>query len=327
MVGLVLALQCGNYQTFVIVESRLKFFGAMFSKECVMTIPGNLNFKLVGCTIQGELIVCPAGRDLSSPRKRLLPFGEEQHRVHFNYLQRRACRRLNRHNGKRHRWIGANIELEFRDPGTERIDTRPLERVLRLHELRIDLKCPVEVESAYIEHRIDLSSGILRAIDLCCRVHRTDACFQLVQLFRHDEIDLVQQNHVSESNLLLHLVGGIDVLPYMSRINQRHDPIEPQLGLHLVIDKKGLRDRTGVGPAGSLDQNVIKLIPALHEIAEDADQVSTYGAADASVVHLEDLFFSADDEFLVHSDLAEFVLDHGDAFAMLFRENAIQQGC
>jgi len=47
--------------------------------------------------------------------------------------------------------------------------------------------------------------------------------------------------------------------------------------------------------------------PPPHEIAEDADQIAAYGAADAAVVHLEDFFLGVDDQLLVHADLAEFV--------------------
>jgi hypothetical protein len=43
----------------------------------------------------------------------------------------------------------------------------------------------------------------------------------------------------------------------------------------------------------------VELLAALHEIAENANQVSTNGAADAAVVHLEYLFFCPDDQLLI----------------------------
>ena len=81
--------------------------------------------------------------------------------------------------------------------------------------------------------------------------------------------------------------------------------------LHLVVDEEGLGHRGRVGQAGRLDQDVVEAVLALHQVAEDADQVAADGAADAAVVHLEDLFLGADDQLLIDADLAELVLDDG----------------
>jgi hypothetical protein len=191
--------------------------------------------------------------------------------------------------------------------------------------LRIDLERAIEVETTYVENGIDLGRGVPCAINLRRGVHGVNARLQFVQLFRSYQVDLVEQNDVGEGNLLFHLVGIIDVLPHMQGIDQRHDSIKPQLRLHLIIDKEGLSHRAGIGHAGCLDQNVIELVPALHQIAENTNQIAAHGAADAPVVHLENLFFGSDDKFLVYSNLTELVLDYGNAFAMLFREDAVQQ--
>jgi len=62
-----------------------------------------------------------------------------------------------------------------------------------------------------------------------------------------------------------------------------------------------------------------------HEIADDADEVAAHGAADAPVVHLEDLLVGADDEPVIDSDLDELVLDHGDALPVILGQDAIEQ--
>jgi len=63
-----------------------------------------------------------------------------------------------------------------------------------------------------------------------------------------------------------------------------------------------------------------------NEIPENADQVAAHGAADASVVHLEDFFLGIDHEILIDTDFSELVFDHGDALAVVFGKDAIQKG-
>jgi hypothetical protein len=77
---------------------------------------------------------------------------------------------------------------------------------------------------------------------------------------------------------------------------------------------------------GGLHQDAVEAVAALEEVAEDADEVAADGAADAPVVHLEHLFVGVDDEGLVDSDLAELVLDDGDAAAVLLGEDAVEEG-
>jgi hypothetical protein len=52
-----------------------------------------------------------------------------------------------------------------------------------------------------------------------------------------------------------------------------------------------------------------KLPLAPHQPGEDADEVTPNGAADATIVHLENLFVRIDDEIVVDADFAEFVDD------------------
>ena len=112
----------------------------------------------------------------------------------------------------------------------------------------------------------------------------------------------------------------------MARIDQRHDGIERELMLEVVVEEEGLRDRTGVGHARGLDDDVVEAVAALEQLAEDAQQVAAHRAADAAVVGLEDLLLGADDELVVDADLAELVLDDGDALAVLLREDAVEEG-
>ncbi len=111
----------------------------------------------------------------------------------------------------------------------------------------------------------------------------------------------------------------------MPGVHERENGVQPELAGDLVVDEEGLRDRGRVGQPGGLDEDVVEPVPAAHQRAEDADQVPAHGAADAAVVHLEDLFFGVDDQSVVYTDLTELVFDHGDALAVFFGEDPVEQ--
>ena len=95
--------------------------------------------------------------------------------------------------------------------------------------------------------------------------------------------------------------------------------------LHVLVDEEGLRDGSGIGEAGRLDDDRVELALALHQAFDDPDQIAAHGAADAAVVHLEHFLVRADDELVVDADLAEFVDDHGVTFAVRLAEDAIEK--
>ena len=157
-------------------------------------------------------------------------------------------------------------------------------------------------------------------------VDGADAGFQSGKVRGGNEIGLVQQDHVGERDLFLRLRRSRPVLHDVLRIHDGDDGVEPESALHLVVGEKRLGDRAGVGQAGGFDQDVVELVLALEQVAEDADQVAAHGAADAAVVHLEDFFLGLDDQIFIDADLAEFVFDDGDAFAVLGGEDVVEQG-
>ncbi|MNX84505.1 hypothetical protein D3C86_1163060 [compost metagenome] len=163
-------------------------------------------------------------------------------------------------------------------------------------------------------------------IELGRRVHALDPGLELLERFRRDEVDLVEEDDVGEGDLLLHLVAVVQVLPDMLGIHQGDDAVQAHLALHLLVDEEGLGDRAGVRHTRRLDDDVVELVLALHEVAEDPDEVTTHGAADAAVIHLEDLFFGADHKLLVDAYFTELVFDHSDALTVLSGEDMVQKG-
>ena len=159
------------------------------------------------------------------------------------------------------------------------------------------------------------------AVPLMPRMRLLDA----LERRRVDQVGLVEQHQVGEGHLLGRLVELVDVLLEVLGVDHRDDGVELELVLELVVEEEGLRHRARVRHARGLDEDVVELVAALHELAEDADQVAAHRAADAAVVGLEQLLFGADDELAVDADLAEFVLDDGDALAVLLGEDAVQE--
>jgi hypothetical protein len=63
------------------------------------------------------------------------------------------------------------------------------------------------------------------------------------------------------------------------------------------------------------------------QIVEDPNQIATDGAANASVVHLNNLLLLIlQQQFIVHTFFTEFVFNHSDAMAVLLGQDAFEQG-
>lgn len=109
-------------------------------------------------------------------------------------------------------------------------------------------------------------------------------------------------------------------------IHERDDAVEGGFPLDFVVHKERLSHWPRVGHTGRFDEYIVELVAPFHQVADDADQIASNGAADASVVHLKYFFFGVDDQILIDADFAEFIFDHGNSLAVLSRENVIQEG-
>ena len=79
-----------------------------------------------------------------------------------------------------------------------------------------------------------------------------------------------------------------------------------------------------IGKAGGFDEDAVEAIFALHQAAEDTDEIAAHAAADTAVVHFKKFFVALDNKLVVHADFAEFVFDHGEFFPVLFGKDAIE---
>ena len=210
--------------------------------------------------------------------------------------------------------------------GGQSIRTGPLERELVLQELRVELAGALEVEAADIEHLVQRKVAVARAVHLRHGIDVADATLQFVEGGRGDEVGLVEQNHVRETNLLHGFIVLIEMLGDVGRVDHGHNRVEAKMLLDLVVGEERLSDRRRVREAGGLDEDAVEPVLALEQPAEDADQVAAHAAADAPVVHLEQLLVAADDQLVVDADLPELVLDHRELLAVVLREDAVEEG-
>ena len=223
-------------------------------------------------------------------------------------------------------FIAAVADDELVGAGGEGVNTGPLEGVGGLHEVGVELGRAGEVEAADVEHVLEINGGVLGAVELGGAVHLVDTGFEDIEVGGGDEVGLVEDDDVGETDLFFDLGGRVDVEEDVFGVHDGDDAIEAEGGLHLVVGEKSLGDRAGVGEPGGLDEDAVEAILALHEAAEDADEVAADGAADAAVVHFEKLLVGLDDELVVYADLAELVFDDGEFFAMLLGEDAVEKG-
>ena len=122
---------------------------------------------------------------------------------------------------------------------------------------------------------------------------------------------------------LLFIETGDDVL----RIDDGDDAVQLVHLLNVLIDKKGLNDRSRIGKASRLDEDPIEAFHALVELLERLHEVSTDGAADAAVHDLDDLLVDVlGQNFLVDADVAKLIFDDGEFHPMsLVVENVVEQ--
>ncbi|MEN9469942.1 MAG: hypothetical protein RL630_1675 [Verrucomicrobiota bacterium] len=192
-------------------------------------------------------------------------------------------------------------------------------------EMGIQLGGAVEVEAADLEDSGDVDFGARRAMDRRQRVHLADDSLQSLEFFCGDEIAFVEEDHIGEGDLLLGLVRVLHVPRDVVGIDYRDHAVDEGFFPNVLVHEKGLHNRPGIGEAGRLNEDVVELVTALEKVAEDPDQVSPHGAADAAVVHFKKLLVGADHQLMVDAHLAKFIFDHGDSEAVFFGEDAVEE--
>ena len=225
-----------------------------------------------------------------------------------------------------HHGVRAGFEAQHVFASVEVVGAGPFEGQGLVEEAGFERQLMVEVERVDVDDLVDAQVALGGAVDLGDTVDGTDPVLEVAEFVRGDEVDLVEQDAVGERDLFLGFGGVIDVQGDVLGIDDGNDAVEAEAGLEVLVGEEGLGDGAGIGEAGGLDEDVIEAVATLEELAEDADEVAADGAAKAPVVHLEDFLVGIDDQGVVDADLAEFIFDHGDAFAVVRGEDAVEEG-
>ena len=114
-------------------------------------------------------------------------------------------------------------------------------------------------------------------------------------------------------------------------VDHRHHRVQAVVLGDVVVHEEGLAHRAGVGHAGGLDDDalerqVARFAPGA-QVRQRAHQVDAHGAADTAVGQLDDFFVAILHQQVVVDALGpEFVLDHRHAPAVVFGQDALEQG-
>ena len=93
-----------------------------------------------------------------------------------------------------------------------------------------------------------------------------------------------------------------------SGVVARTDAVESSELLDRLIHEEGLCNGARISEPGCLDHNRVEIGSPTEELGEDPDKVATDRAADATIVHLKNFFFSVEfllDKRVIDTDLAE----------------------
>ena len=195
-----------------------------------------------------------------------------------------------------------------------------------VEKLRFEIQNAVEIEGIAMQNLGERHRTALGAMKPRIGINGTDARLDFAQIGVAHQVGLVEQDNVREGDLVLGLGRVAQPVLEPARIRHRDHRIELRLLADFRIDEERLCHRSRVGKPGGFHDDGVELALAAHQTGHDADQITPHRAADAAIVHFEDLFVGADDEVVIDADLAEFVDDDGVFLPMRLGQDAVEQG-
>jgi hypothetical protein len=202
---------------------------------------------------------------------------------------------------------------------------------LFLEEVRVDVERGVQVEAADVEDLLDVGFAEMHLLLVRARVHVAQAApVARFVSFSATRSGLGQEDPVREAHLRPRFIVIVERLRAVLRVDHGHDGVQEVLVVDLLVHEERLRDGARIGKPRGLDDDAVELelslAPFLPQVAKNAHQVAAHGAAQAPVVHLDDLLFLVlHEDLVVDAGLAELVLDDGDLLAVLLGEDAVEE--
>ena len=144
------------------------------------------------------------------------------------------------------------------------------------------------------------------------------------------DIGFGQQNAIRVTNLRLRQRKLVHLLIGMHRIDQRNHAVEQISLAEDLMGEEGLNDRAGIGHAGALDHQPIKVefatIEPVEQIQQRIFQLIRAATADATIGQGFDLRGAIANQLIVNGDLAELIFDNRNLIAVLCIEDVAQEG-
>src|ERR1051325_6768100 len=144
--------------------------------------------------------------------------------------------------------IGTEFGKELSEPAAQlnaveraRHDDRCCRNVIRkLVIVIVFLSFDFDVEASEIQNLGNLDFRISGLVNTGSAVQDTDLIFQLLQVFRIDQIHFVEQDKIGKSYLLARLGRMIDLLPDVFGIDDGDDAVQLEFAADPFVDEKCL---------------------------------------------------------------------------------------
>src|SRR5512135_2071710 len=102
---------------------------------------------------------------------------------------------------------------------------------------------------------IVINLGALRLVQLGIGIDAANARLDVVEFVRRDEVGLVDQDHIGESNLIFCFRRVLEPLIEPFGVGHGHNGVELGLAADFLVNEEGLRDRRRIGEAGCFDDD------------------------------------------------------------------------
>ena len=162
------------------------------------------------------------------------------------------------------------------------------------------------------------------------RIHLCQACHQRGDFIAGHQVRLTNKNLVSKSNLTARFLPIVQLGDGVLGIDQRQDGVEQVLLGDFLVHEESLRHGARVSQAGRFNDDTVKREQALalfgSQQLQRFTQILANRAADAAVVHLDDVFLRVIDQYLVVDVfLAKFVFNHSNFLAVCFGQDTFEK--
>ena len=199
-----------------------------------------------------------------------------------------------------------------------------------LQEVGVDVQFGIQVEALQVKHFGNRHFPEMHALLGCARIHVLDAVGQGICFVFGDQIGFADENLVGKTHLAACFLALVELLFTVLGIDQGQDGVEQVKLGNLVVHEEGLRDRAWIGQAGGFDHHAFEIqgacLALLGQVGQGLAQIFPDGATDAAIAHLNNVLLGVGHQnVVVDVFFAEFVLDHSNALAVGFGEDAFEQ--